>query len=85
MGRRLCTCRPKKKSNEWRWRQYTSADQTPIPYAPWIETKGKDVKSGQSGANKATKCTAAETGDLSVLPTQETSPWLGDSGSIRTG
>ncbi len=50
------------------------------------------MKSGRSGALKpgklgldcnANKRSDAGTGDLGVLPTHETSPWLGDAGSNR--
>ncbi len=44
-------------------------------HVTWIKTKRKGVKSG---------CRDAGTGDLGVLPTQETSPCLDDAGSTQS-
>ncbi len=50
---------------------------------PQIKTERGGVNNGR----KANKCSDAGTGDLGVLPTHETLPWvyLGDAGSTRPG
>ncbi len=61
--------------------QRTSANQTPIPYVPWIRTKREGMKSGRSGALRADRlglgCNTG-TGGLGVLNAHEISQynWL---------
>ncbi len=92
----LSTYWPTKWPDKWRCNQHTSADQTHIPCVPVASPGREDVKSRCSGAlkpdrlglsYKANKCSDAGTGDLSVLPTHETSPWLAldDASSTRPG